>query len=92
MNRQITPLDGSPVVLHQYVPPISEPLAASLLGMSRANLKRLRHLGKGPTYVRLGPKKIVYFERDITAWLAARTVQAQPPDAPAARARAADAA
>ncbi|MBK9009427.1 helix-turn-helix domain-containing protein [Novosphingobium sp.] len=49
--------------------------AASALGISPNTLKRWRHLGKGPSYIKLGDAKqagVVYESGDIDAWKADR--------------------
>ena len=43
------------------------------LHVTRRTLQRWRRDGGGPPYVRIGAWRIVYVERDLQAWIAART-------------------
>ena len=45
------------------------PEAADHLRVSESYLDKLRVYGGGPTFVRLGPRKIVYRESDLDAWI-----------------------
>jgi hypothetical protein len=56
----------------EYASAIMLPLAASeYVGLSYATLAKLRCLGGGPVYIRMG-RKIGYQRADLDDWLAAR--------------------
>jgi predicted DNA-binding transcriptional regulator AlpA len=46
--------------------------AAAHLKLSASNLEKRRIDGTGPTYVRLGSRRIGYFRADLDAWLQSR--------------------
>jgi excisionase family DNA binding protein len=46
--------------------------AAKYLKVSKSFLDKLRVYGGGPLFVRLGPRKILYRQGDLDAWMAAR--------------------
>jgi hypothetical protein len=55
---------------------ISSAEAATLLGLSPYTLRLWRHLGKGPSYIKLGNSKqagVVYDEAEVLAFRNART-------------------
>ena len=47
--------------------------AASLIGLAVATLAKLRCVGGGPAYLKLG-RKVLYRRSDLAAWLNARRV------------------
>lgn len=48
------------------------PEAAAYLRCSKSYLDKLRVLGGGPPYLRLGKRRIVYRKVDLDAWMNAR--------------------
>ena len=55
---------------------ISTAEAARLLGLAPYTLRRWRHEGKGPRFVKLARSQqaaVIYFEDEVQAFLAART-------------------
>jgi excisionase family DNA binding protein len=52
--------------------PVDE--AARFLGLSRSTLAKLRLIGNGPAYCKLG-RRVVYRPSDLEAWLKARVTQ-----------------
>jgi predicted DNA-binding transcriptional regulator AlpA len=42
---------------------------ARKLGLSHRTLENYRQLGKGPSYLRLGPKAVRYYWSDVIDWL-----------------------
>lgn len=46
--------------------------AAELTRLSKGTLNRLRVIGGGPKYLKIGPRKVYYRRSDIDAWLAER--------------------
>jgi len=51
-----------------------EKATAAYIGVSRAELRKRRRLGKPPRYIRLG-RKIIYRRSEIDDFLADRTVE-----------------
>lgn len=51
--------------------------AAAQAGISVRTLDRLEEEGEGPPRVRLGKRRIGYWETDLIAWLRARTSPAK---------------
>ncbi len=51
--------------------------AAALAGFSTRTLERLDEEGDGPPRVRLGKRRIGYWESGVLAWLLARTAPAK---------------
>lgn len=51
--------------------------AAARAGISTRTLDRLEEEGEGPPRVRLGKRRIGYWETDLIAWLRARTSPAK---------------
>lgn len=45
------------------------PEAASYVGLSASTLEKFRVIGNGPTFLRAGPKIVVYRIEDLDAWL-----------------------
>jgi predicted DNA-binding transcriptional regulator AlpA len=42
---------------------------AQRLNMPQATLRYWRHIGEGPRSFRLGPRRVMYLERDVEDWL-----------------------
>jgi predicted DNA-binding transcriptional regulator AlpA len=42
---------------------------AERLNMPQATLRYWRHVGEGPKSFRLGPRRVMYRERDVELWL-----------------------
>jgi hypothetical protein len=53
--------------------PLDTVAAAKLIGLAVATLAKLRCLGGGPAYLKLG-RKVVYRRADLADWLGARRV------------------
>ncbi len=52
---------------------------AAKLGVPVRTLRQWRYLGRGPTFIKLGPKSVRYAAGDIDTWLhAQRTTQTGP--------------
>ncbi|WP_336707550.1 helix-turn-helix transcriptional regulator [Oerskovia sp. USHLN155] len=49
---------------------------ADLLGLPEGTLRYWRHCGTGPASFRLGPRRVVYKEADVLAWVEAQYQQA----------------
>jgi predicted DNA-binding transcriptional regulator AlpA len=47
---------------------LQTPEAAARLGFAASTLEKLRLTGKGPPYLRLSPRRIVYEADKIDAW------------------------
>lgn len=47
--------------------------AAGLLGIREKTLQLWRREGKGPTYIRVGPRLVRYRLSDLATWLSGRT-------------------
>ncbi len=65
--------------------------AAAILGIKGSTLKYWRHIGKGPTFVKLGDAKqagVAYLEADVLTWREARKFSSTSGYSPAARASA----
>ncbi|MBD7980044.1 helix-turn-helix transcriptional regulator [Oerskovia merdavium] len=45
---------------------------AELLGLPEATLRYWRHCGTGPKSFTLGPRRVVYREDDVLAWVQAQ--------------------
>ncbi len=45
------------------------PEAASYLGLAAATLEKMRAIGGGPPFIRLGGRAVGYDVRDLDAWL-----------------------
>ena len=46
--------------------------AAQWLGLAESTLAKLRLSGAGPTYVKLGARRVGYLEDDLTTWVTAK--------------------
>ena len=46
--------------------------ASKRLGLAKSTLAKMRLRGDGPSYVKLGPRRIAYRENDLTDWIDAR--------------------
>lgn len=46
--------------------------AAQWLGLAESTLAKLRLSGAGPTYVKLGARRVGYLEDDLAAWVMAK--------------------
>ena len=46
---------------------------AEALGISERALERLRSVGGGPRFCRIGPRQVRYRESDLNSWVASRT-------------------
>ena len=55
---------------------------AAVTGLSVGTLERLRRLGIGPVFVRIGPRALGYLESDLVAYLDARRARETPPKPP----------
>jgi predicted DNA-binding transcriptional regulator AlpA len=42
--------------------------AAAFLGTSRHSLQMLRTRGDGPAFLKLGPRRVAYLQKDLEAW------------------------
>ena len=69
--------------------------AALRVGLTPATLEKLRVIGGGPSFYRVGPKRILYDPADLDSWVRSKKFAstseriespptAQPPDPPAA--------
>lgn len=43
--------------------------AAEYLGLSASTLAKMRIAGNGPTFRKIGPRRVVYHPDDLAAWL-----------------------
>lgn len=48
-------------------------------GITQETLRYWRHRGIGPKSFKLGPKKVVYAEEDLNAWIADQRAAASEP-------------
>lgn len=64
--------------MEKYLTP--EQVCDLVPGMTKAGLAQLRFTGEGPVYLKPTPRKVVYRERDVIAWLEAseRSSTAEP--------------
>ena len=51
-------------------PHLKTTAAAEYCGVSKSLLEKLRLEGRGPAYIKLSPRLIVYSPADLDAWLA----------------------
>ena len=65
-SNPCTPMNKSDVYM-------TERQAASLLGVSPRSLQRWRVSGDGPKFSKVGRRKVLYRERDISSYIDART-------------------
>lgn len=42
---------------------------AQAIGITKEHLAQLRYMGKGPKYYKPSPKKVLYKESEVAAWL-----------------------
>lgn len=68
MDRATTPAAKEPEILY------SEIQAAPFFGLSAATLRKMRCVGAGPSFVKLG-KAVRYRKSDIDEYVAARVVR-----------------
>ena len=54
--------------------PINAAVAAALMGLAPSTLAKMRCLGGGPPFIKLG-RKVVYRRDDLADWLSARCVR-----------------
>lgn len=47
-------------------------------GIPQETLRYWRHRGTGPKSFKLGPKKVVYAEDDLNAWIDAQRAASEP--------------
>jgi predicted DNA-binding transcriptional regulator AlpA len=52
---------------------LSDSETATKLRVNKKTTARWRTSGEGPPYVRVGPRRILYRQKDLDAWAAART-------------------
>ena len=55
---------------------VSEPAAATLLGIGYTTLRRMRMRGEGPPFIVLGSRLVRYRDADLEQWLARRAAVA----------------
>jgi predicted DNA-binding transcriptional regulator AlpA len=60
------------------------PEAAQYIGLSPSTLEKMRLVGSGPPFVKLGPKAVGYGITDLDEWLKSR-VRLSTSDAPCVR-------
>lgn len=53
----------------KYISP--ETVCEIVPGMTKGALSQLRFMGKGPRYYKPTPKKVVYLEAEVLAWVEA---------------------
>jgi predicted DNA-binding transcriptional regulator AlpA len=46
--------------------------AATYVGLGRSTLEKMRCTGDGPKFIRLGPRRVAYRQRDLDEWLDSR--------------------
>ena len=51
-------------------PHLKTTAAAEYCGVSKSLLEKLRLEGRGPAYIKLSPRLVVYSSADLDAWLA----------------------
>jgi predicted DNA-binding transcriptional regulator AlpA len=54
------------------------PAAAEYIGLAQSTLEKLRVVGRGPLFIRLGGRAIGYDVRDLDAWLDGQRVHRAP--------------
>lgn len=47
---------------------LTEAAVSAALGVSRRTLQRWRKTGRGPAFVRVGPRMVRYARADLSAW------------------------
>lgn len=63
----VTPTEGASV----KCPYLTTQQAATFLGCSRHTLEVLRIKGGGPEFMKVGPRRVVYLQRDLETWVEA---------------------
>ncbi|GAA1768442.1 helix-turn-helix transcriptional regulator [Agromyces humatus] len=61
----------------QYLSPLQ---VEERYGITRAHLAVLRHEGKGPRYYKPTPRKVLYTEADVSAWIEASAHDGTEPE------------
>jgi hypothetical protein len=56
--------------LEKYLSP--DEVVAIVPGLTKSLLSQMRYLGGGPPYIKPSPRKVVYAESSLQAWLADR--------------------
>ncbi len=51
---------------------LSADQASKRLGLAKSTLAKMRLRGDGPSYIKLGPRRIAYREIDLADWIDAR--------------------
>jgi predicted DNA-binding transcriptional regulator AlpA len=51
---------------------LTTPEAASFLRLGKSSLEKMRVRGEGPTYLRLGSRRVAYLRSDLESWLGQR--------------------
>lgn len=46
--------------------------ASSRLGLAKSTLAKMRLRGDGPSYIKMGPRRVAYRACDLTDWIEAR--------------------
>lgn len=46
--------------------------ASKRLGLAKSTLAKMRLRGDGPTYIKLGPRRVAYRENDLAEWIDTR--------------------
>ncbi|WP_306589570.1 AlpA family transcriptional regulator [Geothrix sp. 21YS21S-4] len=62
-----TPIEGASL----KCPYLTTQQAATFIGCSRHTLEVLRIKGGGPEFMKVGPRRVVYLQRDLEAWVEA---------------------
>lgn len=62
-----TPVEGTSL----KCPYLTTQQAATFVGCSRHTLEVLRIKGGGPEFMKVGPRRVVYLQRDLEAWVEA---------------------
>ncbi|MHB8790142.1 MAG: helix-turn-helix transcriptional regulator [Desulfobulbaceae bacterium] len=55
--------------IYDEIKALNTSLAAKYLGVSEGYLRKLRSLGEGPTYTKVGNKRVIYQIRDLDQYL-----------------------
>ncbi|WP_299478093.1 helix-turn-helix domain-containing protein [uncultured Roseibium sp.] len=58
--------------LYETSPKLTTRDVADYLGLAVSTLNKMRLSGNGPTFIKLGPRRVVYDLQDVEAWVAAR--------------------
>lgn len=62
----------------ELAPKLSAAEAAKRIGITIAQLQKLRLTGEGPAFYMIGQRKVLYATVDIDAWLASRRTTRTP--------------